>query len=531
MKNMIKSLFAVITMLSISAIFSPASAQNGFTPIERRALDKALTAIEDYETLSTLSDDDSYDAFQELFINGDVELYNDLLGLSSQPTLKVKDYATLQRENAKSSQVFVTDIKRESLWQDGTNWKVQFAFDKIVSYTNKCGVYFSTSDFYGTKHHLQAVLVYDSEKDVCKIEKISGKIDSDAKLPENFYTLQRAGDLDKGLKYRGKSITYNTYGQAYLEAPVTKSQFSYSDADVVAIPTIDEECKFVSMKYKARRWAFKFHYDMGMGEPYSLDKEKYNDVKSSYNSFGLDLGYIFPSKSKFKTGLFFGAGISQSKLDMGYSAKELSYSTQQDVNNLEYRRIYNNIYLSQSYKMSDLVIPVYLDFDWHFTKIVSFYLDLGAKINYNLSHKVDATEGQAYVYGVYSQFQDLIMNEHWGYNGFGEHKYSINDLDNPDIADYNAFTVDAFGGAGFRFGIPKVPIYLDFGVSYQYGFMDIVKSNAAIEAYNTTSYNNALIYNTVNGDKSTEHVRNLVEGAGSFKRNQLKFNMGIIFKF
>jgi len=377
---------------------------------------------------------------------------------------------------------------------------------------------------------MHAVLVYESQINSCKIEKITGSIDSDAVLPNDFYTLQRSGEKDKGLKYNRRNITYNSYGQAYLEAPVTKSQFSYSDADVVAVPKINDECKLVSVNYKARRWAVKLHYDLGLGETYSLEKNLYGESKSSANSFGLDFGYIFPSKSKLKTGLFLGVGMSQSKLDLSCSSSnDYSYTTNQDVTGLTYNRYYKDLSLSQSYKMSDLVIPVYFDFDWHFTKLVSLYIDLGAKVNYNLSHKVESTQGSAYIYGIYRDFDNLLMNELWGRNGFGN--YTVTTSDDADIVDYNAFTVDAFGGAGLRIGIPNVPVYLDLGVSYQYGFMNLLKSEVQRSLSGTATYNTAIMYNTISGTQSTEHVRNLIEGSSSLKRNKLSFNIGLMLKF
>lgn len=519
----------VSTVLFVLA-FIPMYAQQGFTPIERKALDKALTVVEDYETLSALSDEDAYYSFIELFAGEDAIVYNDLLGLSGKTEITAKEYADILYENAKSVQIFVSDIKREKLWNDGSSWKVQFAFDKTIAYSNKCGIYFSSDDFYESKHHLHATIVYDSQKDECKIEGISGNIDSDRKLADEFYVLSRMKSYDDALRYKGRKVEFNRYGQMYLQAPVSVKDFSYLDADVTVSPTIDQDCKTVTMSYKPRRWAVKLHYDLGLGEAYDYEKSYFENPKSEGSTFGLEVGYIFPSKKKVKIGLFTGVDLSTAKLGMDYKTDAYSYKTNADVDNDTYQRVYNDLNISQKYSVTDLCIPLYLDFDIRFSRPLSLYFDLGARAVLNMSNKVKENSSNASsVFGIYDGY-NLYGTSH--INGFSDSPVELGKLNSQSLVGYSKFSVDALAGVGIRFNVPKVPVTVDLGVRYLYGIMNLLgDSNKKPVLKAGTDISEPIVYNTISGGSSVEYVRNLLEASGNMTRRQLSFNIGLIFKF
>ena len=182
--------------------------------------------------------------------------------------------------------------------------------------------------------------------------------------------------------------------------------------------------------------------------------------------------------------------------------------------------------------MTDLTIPVYVDFNFQFSKIVHMYIDLGAKLHMNMSNKIDKAEGKAYVYGIYPQYDNLRMDEHWGYNGFGNQTFSNKTLDNEELLDISKFTADAFAGLGFRINIPQTPLVVDLGVNYQMGLMDVVKANSkAVALSGETDDSHALVYNTISGTNSKEHLRNLTESLSNVKRQTLLFSAGLMLKF
>ena len=117
-------------------------------------------------------------------------------------------------------------------------------------------------------------------------------------------------------------------------------------------------------------------------------------------------------------------------------------------------------------------------------------------------------------------------------NGFGNQTFSNKTLDNEELLDISKFTADAFAGLGFRINIPQTPLVVDLGVNYQMGLMDVVKANSkAVALSGKTDDSHALVYNTISGTNSKEHLRNLTESLSNVKRQTLLFSAGLILKF
>lgn len=524
----------IYIIIFVQALFSSqmVCAQQNNTALQRLIVDEAISTIEDYEACATISDDEVRYSFLELFVDENAPVYNDLLGLSTEEALSASEYSRMLSNGVRNKNISISNICKERVWNDDGLWKVLFSLDKSITYLDNCGTYFSNKEFYDKEYRLEAILVYDENVGKCKIEEIKGTIDSSKRLPEKFKTFKSEDERDNWLKYNGTKLSFNSYRQAFLTSGINKKSFKYVDSDVKITPVLDD-CGNISMKYKARKVRLKAHYDFGLGEGYKLDDDAlFTDTKTSLNNMGLDFGFIIPSKAKLKVGIFMGVGFSQSKIDLAYDTPDYAYTTSADVDGDSYTRHYQGLSLSQSIKMTDLTVPVYFDFNCQFGRIVNLYVDLGVKLNLNMNHKVDTTEGGAYIYGIYPQYSNLRMDEHWGYNGFGERSFSASMLDNEDLLDVASFTTDAFAGAGLRFNIPNSPITIDLGVNYQLGLMDVIKANPNMVSLNrVSSSSNALVYNTISGTESVEHVRNLTESLSSVKRQSLFFSAGLIFKF
>lgn len=528
-KNIINTIILSLALSSSQTIY----AQQNNISMQRRVVDEAISTIEDYETYATISDDEIRYSFVDLFVSGEAPVYNDLLGLSNQSTLTAREYSQLLGEGPRNKNAVISNLKKERAWYDNGTWRVLFSFEKTLAYSDKCGVYFSSEEFYHQMYHLEATLVYDEQSRRCKIEEIKGSVDSSNKLSETYFVFQSEDERDARLSYNGTRLSFNSHGQTFLPGSMNKKLFKYVDADAKVTPVVDD-CNKVSMKYRPRKTRLKFHYDFGLGDAYKLDgaDNALKVDKNSSNNFGVDLGYVFPSKGIVKTGLFLGVGLSQSQIDLNYANADYTYTTTADVDGDSYTRHYQNLSMKQSIKMTDLTIPLYAEFNFQFSKIVHLFVDLGAKFNMNMGHKVDATEGNAYIYGIYPQYANLRMDEHWGYNGFGDRTFSSSSLDNADLVDVSSFTVDAFAGIGLRVNIPQTPLAIDIGVNYQMGLMDVVKANSApVTLSGTPDATHALVYNTISGTDSKEHVRNLTESLSSIKRQRLMFSAGITLKF
>ena len=277
-----------------------------------------------------------------------------------------------------------------------------------------------------------------------------------------------------------------------------------------------------------KSWWLKLHFDLGLGNTYDMEKsERLSLAESKSNSLGLDFGYVFPTKSKLKLGVFTGVGLTTSNLDLSYDNSDYAYNTSEDVDGDKYERHYKNLSLKQKVKLSEFNVPLYADIVYHFNQYIGFYADLGIRLNFDMGHKIDATEGRAEIYGVYKEYGDIVLDDNWPYNGFGQHQYSNNELINSEVVDINSFTVDALGGLGFRLNIPKAPVSIDLGVNYLMGLNELVKTGVTIDSNTDTR----LVYNEVSGLNSVEKVRNLTEMLNSIKRKQFSASLGVIVKF
>ena len=513
-----------------SIVAQTTNAQQSSIAKQRLIMDEAISTIEDYETFATIADDEIRYSFESLFVNENAKIYNDLLGISKGESLTAKEYSMKLSDGLHNKKATIKNIKKDGMWYENDTWKIKFSFDKTLSYTNKCGVYFSSTEFYDKDYHLTATLVYDESTRKCKIESITGTVESSKKLPDKFFAFKTEDKRDNQLTYRNQRMTFNSYGQTLLEGSYDKGAFRYSDPDVELIPVLDE-CNNVSMRYKTKKMRIKLHYDLGMGETFELSgADRLNSHKTKGSSFGVDFGYVFPSKSIIKTGLFIGVGVTQSTIDAAFQTSDYNYSTEADVDGDNYIRHYTYLSISQKAKLTELTIPIYADINIKIHQLVSLYFDLGVKANLNIGHRVDKIEGSAYIYGIYPQYDNLRMDEHWGFNGFGNKTFSVSDMDNTDLVGVSSFTADAFGGVGLRLNIPSTPMSIDIGANYRMGLMETIKPESKKADLSINSYS-PLVYNTVSGQSSKEHVRNLTEAFSSFKRKSLNLSVGIICKF
>ena len=509
--------------------------QNGYTTIERVVLDRALTVLEDYEVMSAIPDDDTYYMFIDLFTSENAPVYNDIMGHETfGKSISVKDYADYLLNEAKSTQSSLLNIKKKRLWQEDGIWKIEYEFEKNVNYSNKCGILFSNQDFFdNTAYAMTAVLRYDPNADICKIEHIDGKMNSNKQFPENSYTFIKTNERDPFLKFKGKTMTFNSYNQAFLSANVKKHMFSYADADVIADLSIDDGCKTVTADYKTRRFSIKPYYSLGVGKS-SMDY--YGPALSSFkgksSEFGLEFGYSFPNRGWLKFSLFTGAGMTLTNVDMSYASKDYAFNTPQDVNGLTYIRHYRNLTMNQTLKLSELTVPLYLELRKTFANILSVYLDLGAAADFTLSKKISNLQGSAYAYGIYPQFNNLYMDEHWGFNGFGNVEYTMDQLNKSNPIAMKSISFDALVGGGIQIHLGRLPIAIDAGVRYRRGLMDIlVNKTSYLQWPKPKDENSALVFNTINGLDSSEHAQSLTEVVKNMKRNLLVVRHGLVFRF
>lgn len=532
--NINKVIYSLALLACISVRSSAQAIDNASLPIAERQsmMLKVVELFEDYEHYCGIDEDYSnyVSPFCNLFVTTETPVYNDLIGISFESSLPVKEYSKLLFEQSATTRASISNIVCQSFYHENDSWKINCEFDKKIVLMNQCGIEFASDFFNERDFQLSAVVVYDSQNNCCRFEKIDGQAQTKRQLVKGYRVVRKTSERDNKVHFNNVQLDFNQMGHAFIP-PTGKFVYS-SDLEVVIKEVVeDEQCKLIHLKYAIKPWRIKVHYDMGLGKALSVANESsFNDFSSKSSGFGIDAGYVFSSKSKIKFGIFLGLGISSSSMDLSDKSDRYSFSTNQDVDGDTYERIYENLSLSQTTKIKDLSIPVYVDLDWRFSRLFSFYLDIGMKLNMNMSMSVGEFTGSAgNVHGIYPQYDNLYLDYHWPYNGFTQSlNLTENNLCGEERMSVKKFSPNLMVGAGFRFNIPSTPLAVDFGLGYLKGIGDVISVS---ENYYSGQYDTKLIYNTINGMNSTEHVHNLIESAGAVSRGVLHFNLGLIYKF
>lgn len=492
----------------------------------------ALRTLEDYEKSSALSTTKRRDQedFKYLFKDTQLPIFNDLNGLSADSTLTVSDYASLLCEKANSTSVKIKNLRKgEPYFSEGA-WKMDVSFDKEISYFNGCEAIFNSRTDFGEDFHLEGTLAWNSEYRDCQFLRLEGT--PVELLPSDYliYKDHRAAEpRDTSLLVNGKHLEYNDWKQAFLP---WDSKFVYPDPDVrISVDTIGQDCHLVEVKYKPKRWRIKALYQMSLGNPY--DVSALEDAKGSTTELGLEMGYIIPSRSKVKWGLFFGAALSQTSLDMTQGKLSYHYNTfgDADIDGDSYTRYYDIRNMRQTLKTTDVAGLAYLDMDIRFSKYFSWYFDLGAKAYYNLSSELSGLQGTYSTYGEYPDYNLVLRPEdNWSnpINGFVKNASWRDDM--VEKEDLNPLSVDIMGRVGFRILLYK-NLFLDIAGSYQYTVMSPLTMNSYSKVELTGSELNAAIapmtYTIYGGEK----VRPLYESLSTFNRRFLSVNAGLMLRF
>ena len=517
-------------------------AQKSDAAIRQDIREKAMHVIQKgYETYATCSTKENAFEFTRLFINNDVRVYNDLLGLSTEKTLPIGNYARLLNEsNVKNAIVRISGISiLDEPYKENGKWKVDMSFNKRMSYYDACGVYFSSYDFYHADYNLEATLVYDDVDQQCRIESIKGDIDGEP-LPRDYFVFKKTDDRDTELSYRRTPLKFNTGNQAIIAGKFDPNAFSHSNPRIPELHPSLSDCNIATMRYgklksdvdivnNGPKMMLRLNFGLALGKALNVEtgnanKSIGNDVSSSGGSFGLEFGYQLMSQENFKLSAFSGLGLTWSNMsDLGYEG-DYSYKTQNgegDIDKDDYTRYYSGLKISQDTKLSELTIPVYLDAEYSFTDMISVYADLGIRLNFNMSKDVETTSASAEkIYGKYDKYGGLILDGDWGGNGFTNNPKKLTTVEN-ELENVKS-PIDLMAGAGIRFNIPNSPVAIDLGVGYIMGLSPMIENNASSASPNMIKY-------TYKDDK--EHVTGLANTLKSVKRQSMRLNIGLIYKF
>lgn len=470
--------YIIMIVASLMAIAS--KAQTISVEDERGFYQKVYALFTEYAQSASLSDEAEQYTFRKLFANGEMLICNDLMSLDHSEKLSVDEYISILQD-AKRVKVVVRNIKKDGAVEDaGDAWVVPIAFEKGMSYS-KSGTLFSSFDYFGKYYHLRAELSLNKTTGECYISKLEADPQHEwLSFPEKFVVLERTREDDNKRNYKrdskltinGQEINWNLYGQIILHDD-DKVKYNNSLVDLEIITAGKGGGTKIRANYNDK--AFRVRANVG----YSLsDFNTLADIQNDANisvsdnkemSFGVDVGYVFPSTSKFYFGIFTGLNMSSSNFTMNRDAgiEEVGIDRENDEDGDEYTRRYVFNGVSQKLKATNLTIPLYGDFEYQMTPLLSVYADLGVKFQLSSgtwSAYIDDYETS----GFYKDYGNVeikggLKGEDLNLNGFGE--WEGRDMEVNEEGMEASMSIHALAGLGLRFNLNK-SFAFDAGVQY-----------------------------------------------------------------
>lgn len=474
-----------ILMIVASLMAMASQAQTISVEEERGFYQKVYALFTEYAQSASLSDEAEQYTFRKLFANGEMLICNDLMSLDHSEKLSVDEYISILQD-AKRVKVVVRNIKKDGAVEDaGDAWVVPIAFEKGMSYS-KSGTLFSSFDYFGKYYRLRAELSLNKTTGECYISKLEADPQHEwLPFPEKFVVLERTREDDNKRNYKrdskltinGQEINWNLYGQIILHDD-DKVKYNNSLVDLEIITAGKGGGTKIRAKYNDK--AFRVRANVG----YSLsDFNTLADIQNDANisvsdnkemSFGVDFGYVFPSTSKFYFGIFTGLNMSSNNFTMNMAPDVESNITDiEDCTADEDGDTYTRHYVlkgngvSQKLKATNLTIPLYGDFEYQMTPLLSVYADLGVKF------QLTSGTWSAYIddyetFGTFNEYNNVVIKggpngEKLNLNGFGEWKGREMEVDEEGME--KSMSIHALAGLGLRFNLNK-SFAFDAGVQY-----------------------------------------------------------------
>lgn len=524
MNNIIKPLIGI-------ALLAPAITANGATPDndqQRHINLTALRLIEEYERYSTLRNDEYIENFKYIFGNDTIWLYNDLPGLSDGEIILINDYID-KVKSAKGVKFILKNINGGLITDGGDVWFTTLTFDKAVEYSTQCGAMIESAEYYdGADYKMTAVVSINKSTGEGHIDSLTGKIDSHReRLVPGFALIQYNDPRDKEVINNGRKLTFNKYNQAYSTPPFNW-KIDDDDVNMHVIESGSDACREFAFEYHPTRWRVRPQYSMSLGDVYKVDSPEGITSSVSGMDIGVDVGYMFPSKGKVKAGLFMGVGISTGKVNLTSDDMNYSYSADAsaDMDADTYTRHYELNGVTQSIKMSHFTVPVYADVEIKVSRRFSVYAQAGLKTYFNAGSKIDSYSGSIYSYGVYPQYQNLMINQPW-INSFGNSGFNVDDL--VDNKCFKGFSADILLGIGARVRLAG-PLSFDLGLAFQPPVIDRMeksKTEVSLPSGSIPESQAPITYTVADGQVASHALSDYCK----IKSTPLRLKVGLTFKF
>lgn len=296
-----------------------------------------------------------------------------------------------------------------------------------------------------------------------------------------------------------------------------KRKLKYISAALLAVGALNAHAQGNTLD---SRFSVKAHGEIGVGSALIMSTSQADlSRKSSMNSFGVDFGYMFWQHMGMSLSVNAGLDydIINAKLNIGSMKYDYAAGAEADMDGDTYRRYYQLSNLQQEIGMEYISIPVYLNFTYRFNEWIGVYANVGIKPGFKTCSKVKSFNGEVYSYGIYPQYDNLMMDDEW-LNDFGNRQLSSSQVNAPDI---NGFNMSVLAGAGIEAKIYG-PLYAALGVNYNAGMTNIFKSKPEVGS------SIPLVSYTVDRGQRAESLTSMMSKS---KISHLGVNIALIYRF
>jgi len=428
-----------------------------------------LYVLDDYVRTGTLSTEEDVRTFLSLFDRpAENCLVNDIVGSAGYKSVMSPENYVLSFGADKGSQL-ICDIskvrKAGDYYQQDGRWHRTITFYKQVlfidssSYSEDAGgVFYDTRQLYsesGGSLYLALDMVYVPESDRCLISRIDFAEPIPASVVDRDHfvvVLKPDSDLGDGVLHGDAPISYNDYGQAFLDS----RDLAYSTEDYAVRPLLQassDRYGVYSLQFKKlHHFRFKPRYSMSLNSSFGLaaHPESVNfDASSSSMEAGLDVGLLFGSGNRVRTGLYSGAAYSSSKINM--TAGGFSYEFLPGIN-------YQVSSASESLAFTDIMIPLYLEMEFMLGRWLNLSLDLGGKF--------------------YIAQNTSILSPYQVSGSVGGSSFNLDasrsGLLDPGYYGKQPYDLSFFGNIEFDVRVLKKILYLFASAGYEYGLQGLL---------------------------------------------------------
>lgn len=282
----------------------------------------------------------------------------------------------------------------------------------------------------------------------------------------------------------------------------------------------------ISSSASAQRFAVKAYGDIGMGKAMSLSST-FPDMtsKSSSNAFGVDFGYTFWQKeaNSLEVNLGLGYRMASSKFNVSDFSFNYAAPASADEDGDSYQRYTTISDMKQKISIGYFNIPVYLQYQYRATKWLGVHADLGFGFGFKCSGKVKSVTGRADTYGVYPQYDNLIIKADY-LNDFGTTQLADVPKGEAGVKGFNASLIT---GVGCEFYVGG-PVSIDLGVRYNAGLTKVYDSKYDISSKSSVNAENApLTYEVARG----QQVEALSDYVAKSHLNPFSLHIGVNVRF